>query len=148
MNNKRVLPYILIFPIILIFIFIIGTGCQKKTGSLDLFGDGMKSEKLEQANLNFFFSERLYRVDDIREVLDEIEKRAAKTLNIKLNFNFIPMTMYREKIKKIVASGEDCDMYEYSTNDNMDELQYLCDNGLALDISSTNRKCALKFGYE
>jgi putative aldouronate transport system substrate-binding protein len=126
---------VVICIIIFIFIVIFVCGCGQKTGSLDLLGEGVKKVSLDPVTLTFYFIDKGYNQDTIREVLDGIEKKAAKSLNVKLNFTFIPYFVYRDTMKRIITQRDPCDMFEYNTCGSVDFLEEAYEEGYALDIT-------------
>jgi putative aldouronate transport system substrate-binding protein len=65
--------------------------------------------QLKEAELTFYFPGEAKK--DSRMVLDEAEKRIKDTLNVKLNFNFIPWGDYSSKINVLITAGDNYDAH-------------------------------------
>ena len=101
-----------------------------------------KKEPLKEAALTFYFPGEAKK--DTRMVLDEAEKRLKDSLNVKLNFNFIPWGDYTNKINVLIASGD-----EYEVHFDADWFMFpiLSQKGALLDITEMLPKYAPKI-YE
>jgi ABC-type glycerol-3-phosphate transport system substrate-binding protein len=103
------------FFTVLIIIGLFGagfTGCENKPDN-KLENSAISEivmKKLEPATLNFYFLGT--QKPDVREVLDEIEKKTVDSLNVKLNFKWAQWNEYNSKIRGLGASGEDIDVFE------------------------------------
>jgi putative aldouronate transport system substrate-binding protein len=121
--GKRI---ILIISSGLIFIALIGSivycinlSKQPEEEDFNLFGDKVKP--LEKTNITFYFQAfspeyQIEEPENVREVLDEIERRTLDQLNIYIDIKWV---WYRyddfiNHIKSIVSSGQPCDAFGYT----------------------------------
>lgn len=118
------------------------SGCSPKTDTLDLLGEGIKKVSLDPVTLTFYFIANNGDEEAMRDVLDEVEKKAAKALNVKLNFIFIPHYIYRDTLKRLIAQGDPCDMFAYNNEGSVDFLEEAYEKGFALDITDLFPKYA------
>ncbi|MBN2532581.1 MAG: extracellular solute-binding protein [Spirochaetales bacterium] len=132
---KRILLSLCIFAVSLTITFF--SGCRNKSDSMDLFNQEIKTGNLEPVTLTLYFIDTWrYKEEELRIVLDEIEKRTKKTLNITLNFKFFFFYDYYTEIEKVITNGEPCDMFAYNTWSNSNILPELYYKGLTLDITT------------
>ena len=118
--------------LLFLIIFIIFLQCNKKKDNLDLFGQDIKAKKLDQVTLVFYIKGKEH--PDLRVILDEVEKRSRKKLNIKLDFKFFSGNS-TNNLKKIVDSGQPCDGFVMTSWMNIGHLLSLYENDLILDLT-------------
>ncbi len=96
--------------------------------------DEMSAKKLSEAKLTLYFSGEEPLVT--REVLDQLEQKAKKDLNIKVDFKFIAgnRESYLNQMKSIIASDTPCDAYYYSSSF-LKDLRAIVKEGMAKDIT-------------
>lgn len=89
---------------------------------------------LNEAWLTFYFIGQESK--DTREILNEIEKKVKKEINIKLDFKFILQNSrnYMKEITDILCSEKQCDAFFYSRFF-PDGLKTLVDRGLIKDLT-------------
>jgi len=90
-------------------------GCRESGHNSESAGvnTGGQLQLIPQASLKFYFPGQAKQ--DTRKVLDEVEKRLKQTLNIKLDFCFVPWEDYINKIKVLTAIGDRYDAH-YDTD--------------------------------
>lgn len=69
----------------------------------------VEAKTLPEAVITFYFPGDMLK--DQRKVWDEVEKKAKDSINVKLDFNYIPWDDYRNKIQVLTSSGD-----EYEAN--------------------------------
>lgn len=110
------------------------TGCNlKKKPSLSTNNDAVYFGRPEkQETLTFYFPGD--KPNDFNDILKEIEKRADKTLNIKLAFKWIPKDNYLKQIKSDIVSGRAVDAFVLSKGDERFSIDEMVAEGQLLDV--------------
>ena len=126
--NKNIIKAIVFF-MLCFFIF----NCNKKSDNFELFGQNLEAKKLDQVTLTFYVWSKSH--PETRNVLDEIEKKSRKELNIKLDFKFIFDFSFYSEVKNLIENNQPCDAFVLTSMNKPRQLYLLHDQDLILDIT-------------
>lgn len=117
MNSKLVRILSVLICLALVFSLLLGCA-QKKEDTEQQTTTAKQAEttttEKAAAPLAEYEIEALFPGDtpnDFDKVLAEVEKRLKDTLNVKLNFQFIPWADYKQKVQVKMAAGDDFDLH-------------------------------------
>lgn len=131
--NKRILFKVLCLFSIVIFVsifFIRCTGERKDTHktSTDQF-----QEKLQPATLTFYFPGS--EPEGIKDVLAEVEKQVKPSLNVSLDFKWIPRENYSKQINFLLDSNQPIDAFIAARDEKDDELNRFYNEGKTANLT-------------
>lgn len=96
-----------------------------------------QKEPLKEVKLTFYFPGDAKK--DARKVLDEVERKTKDSLNIKLEFNWVPWNDWENKMNVLAAAG---DKYECQFDADWLTLNKFANRGALLDIKDILPKYA------
>ncbi len=132
--KRKVIIVLIILAVIAGGVFALNKTRQSKDILAALEEESITQQDLSEAKLTFYFEGA--EAKSTREVLDEIEKKTKKQLNIKLDFKFNNSSpeSYIDRVKSVITSGQPCDAFFYASW--MEQgLKSLANENLIMDIS-------------
>lgn len=110
-----------------------GLGRSKKVTTIPV-DDPFSMKQLKNQTLTFYFPG--YEPDGNKKVLGQIEKEVKDTLNIKLDFKWIPQGAYINKIKYLMDTDRPLDAFVLTKDEMKDEFADMGNEQRLLDLSS------------
>lgn len=128
---KKIIIVLIRIVLSLFFLWSTLAGCSSRVNTEE--NASLPVKKFIEATLTFYFESLSgkFQNPDISEVINEIEKRANRMLNIKLNFKWIESINYADRIKTLLSSGDNFDAF--SANADFPAMAGMLGEGQKLD---------------